>query len=117
MKLCCHSYRRQPAGPCRSNRAARAQPPLEPARRPFTERSATQAELPDQPAVAGDGLLREILQQPATPSNEQEQTTTAVVVVLMLLEALGEVVDPAGEPRTLCLGRTGVALSGRVLAR
>src|SRR5262249_11340981 len=42
-------------------------------------------------------------------------TTAAVVVVLVHLEVLGEVGDPLGQDRDLHLGRTGVALDGRVL--
>src|SRR5262249_13935362 len=59
--------------------------------------------------------LVQVVQQPAALTHEQQQATTRVVVVLVLLEVLRQVADAVAEQRDLDLGRTGVALLGRVL--
>src|SRR5688572_30600324 len=49
---------------------------------------AAQAEPLDERAVSGDVRLRQVVQQPATPADQQEQAPPAVVVVLVHLEVL-----------------------------
>src|SRR5262245_28265564 len=77
--------------------------------------SSTQSETLDDRAVAVDVGLVQVVQQPTTLAHEEQQATTRVVVVLVLLEVLGQVADAVAEQRDLDLGRTGVALLGRVL--
>src|SRR4051794_30602869 len=74
-----------------------------------------QTEPLDERAVAVDVGLGQVVQQPATPADQQEQAPPAVVVVLVLLEVLGEVADPAGQHRDLHLGRAGVPLDRGVV--
>src|SRR5690606_22854884 len=78
-------------------------------------RSAAQAELLDEGAVALDVDAPQVTLQAATLADQEEQTTTAVVVVLVLLQVLGEVLDALREQRDLHLGRAGVARLGPVL--
>ena len=59
----------------------------------LTGRLAAQAELADQPAVALEVLLLEVVEQPAAPADEHQQAAARVVVVLVVAQVLGEVVD------------------------
>src|SRR3954452_13446420 len=74
-----------------------------------------QTEPLEERAVAFNVGLGQVVQQPATPADQQEQAPPAVVVVLVLLEVLGEVADPAGQHRDLHLGRAGVPLDRGVV--
>src|ERR1700760_2734822 len=74
-----------------------------------------QPETLDKRTVAGDVLLRQVLQQSPAAPHEEQQATAAVVVMLVHLEVLGQVIDPAGQQRNLDFRRTGVTLSGGVL--
>src|SRR5690606_3944625 len=66
-------------------------------------------------AVPLDVGLLQVSHQPLAPADQQQQATTAVVVLFVHLQVLGEVSDPFGEDGDLDLGRTSVALVGRVL--
>src|SRR4029079_11920888 len=77
--------------------------------------SPAQAEPLDQRPVAADVGLLQVVQQPAPAADEQQQATTAVVVMLVRPQVLGQVGDAPRQDRDLDLGRTGVALLGRVL--
>src|SRR5690625_93605 len=77
--------------------------------------SATQTELADQRPVAPDVDVREVLEQAATPADQQQEAPAAVVVVLVVFEMLGEVVDALGHQRDLHLRRAGVTLRAGML--
>src|SRR5690606_10483484 len=88
------------------------------AARPAGERrrgSTADAEALDQRTVTLDVVLLQVLQEALALTDQQHQTTARVVIVLVGLEVLGQVGDAVGEQRGLDLGRTGVALAGRVL--
>src|SRR6516225_1173224 len=57
----------------------------------------------------------EVVEQPATLTDELQKSPAAVEVLLVRLEVLGEHVDALGEQRHLHLGGTGVGLVGAVL--
>src|SRR5690606_21329055 len=57
----------------------------------------------------------QVLQQALALTDHEHQTTTRVVIVLVGLQVLGQVLDAVRQERGLDLGRTGVALAGRVL--
>ena len=78
--------------------------------------SATQAEALDQRAVARDVDLGDVLEQPATTTDQQQQPATRVVIVLVHLEVLGQIGDALGQHRDLGLRRTGVGVMQAVLA-
>src|SRR5581483_3300713 len=78
-------------------------------------RSAAEAELADDAAVALDIVRADVIEQPTPPTHEHKQPAPAVVILLVHLEVLGEVVDPLGEERDLNLGRAGVGVVQAVL--
>src|SRR5215204_3070488 len=60
------------------------------ARRPLPWSLPAETESLDQRPVASDVGLGEVLQQPASPADQQQQAAPAVVVVLVRAQVLGQ---------------------------
>ncbi len=78
-------------------------------------RSAADAELLDQRAVARLALALEVVEQRTTLRDHLEQATTGVVVLGVRLEVAGQVVDALGEDRDLDFRLAGVVRLGGML--
>src|SRR5215475_2149148 len=79
-------------------------------------RSAPEAELLDQGAVALDVRTLEIAQQAAPLPHELEQAAPRMMVLRVRAHVLRELVDAGGQERHLHLGRAGVGAVAAVLA-
>ncbi len=62
---------------------------------------AAEAEFGDQLAVALDVDALDVVEHPATATDQHQQATTAVVIFLVHLEMLGQVRDSVGQQRNL----------------
>src|SRR5688572_27001100 len=69
----------------------------------------------DELAIAVDTLRLEIVEEPATLTDQLQEPTARMMVLRVGLEVLREVSDPLGEERDLHLGGTGVPLVRREL--
>ena len=74
----------------------------------------TDTQLGNQGTVTVDILLCQIVQHLAALTNHHQQTATGVVVVLVGAQMVSQLVDTGSEDSDLYLGRTGIALVGRV---
>src|SRR5690606_8690497 len=83
---------------------------------PFSVSSA-QAETLDQRPVARDVNSLEVVEQPATATDQQQQTAPRVVVVLVLLQVLRQARDALRQQRDLGLRGAGVGLVQAVLGQ
>src|SRR5262245_33319066 len=83
--------------------------------RPGAPPSPPEYELGDDRAVPLDVLASQVLQQPASATDQHQETTAAVMVLLVHLEVLREVADPLGQDRDLDLGGARVTRRACVL--
>jgi len=72
------------------------------------------AEPADDGPVPLDVVVPDVVQEPATTTDQPHEASTRVVVALMDFQVLGEVRDALGEERDLDLGRPGVGLVNAV---
>src|SRR6478735_10871349 len=64
----------------------------------------------DDAAVTLDVVLADVVEQPASLTDQHQQSPPAVMVLDVDLQVLGEVVDAGGQQRDLHLGRARIGV-------